>query len=276
MSKKSIKVIPPSIKNKIGKLSVDKGTWRGIPLVLWDFTQECDRSRCMIADYCPYETLKVKSSKNTKEQKYIYKCVLHAKYLRSVLSAALNKLDDKTMTMENSVKLGYHLIPLYNQLFKFKLVEYGMQHEPVLEQSERGGLKINPIFKEIRDTISAVDKVWKSIGRLTGKPPNPDMGDGEFIEALFGDEESGFNDEEEADTDEGTGFDFDEVPEPKLPKKRSKNDKRTWSGNGDQPGVRNKSAARSASSVIKGIKSMKGKVRDYKAGQFKQKRVRTT
>jgi len=235
--------IPQNVRNSLGLIKTEKGSWHGIPLVLWDFTQECDRENCLINEYCPYETAKVRVSKTTKDTKYMNKCVLHAKYLRSVFTAALSKMDEKTMSLENSIKLGYHLIPLYNQLFKFKLTEYGLQHQPVMGMSSRGGMQVNPLFREIRDTIKALTAVWKDLGSKKEKSlPKPDMGDSDFIEALFGDEE--VSEELDADNEDGIGMDFDNIPEPDMPKKRSTNSKRKWAGNKAQPGTRNKKPKR--------------------------------
>ena len=228
------------MKRKAGRVLLHKGTWNGIPMQLWDFSQTCVREKCGIGEVCTYKgyefpvSSEISDYDNPKEEiPTIFKCPLHAKYLHSVLVAALNKLSKMNMSEENAVKLGYTLIPLYNQLFKFKLIEYNIVGEDVLTTTAKGDIKVHPIFKMIQDTMKTIAVMWKDLGGRNIKPPNPNTGDQGFLEALFtvDDDDDGYEGDsggEYIPPEEGTGMDFDSIEEPPMARTKRTRSKPVW------------------------------------------------
>ncbi len=227
------------MKRKTGRVLLHKGTWNGVPIQLWDFSQECVKEKCGIGPVCTYNAYEFPVNSEKADLKEpsptIMKCPLHAKYLHSVLNAALELLANKNMNKEKAVKLGYNLIPLYNQLFKFKLVEYGLMGSDVMITTAKGDIKVHPVFKMIQDTMKTIIFMWRELGGNKKKIPDPSVGgDSSFIDALYTDGDDIVEEATESeDFEDGTGFNFDSVDKSKVvnqdkPSKRKKNRERNW------------------------------------------------
>ena len=59
-------------------------------------------------------------------------------------------------------KISLHLIPLFHQIIILKIEAYNITE--VVYTNKHGGKKINPIFKEIREVISSIEKTQRSMG----------------------------------------------------------------------------------------------------------------
>jgi hypothetical protein len=134
-----------------GHLRIEKGNLEPgsdeIQLYQWDAVGECLNMNCNIVHLCNYD-------KNGK-------CKAELKYLGSVNHMIFKNfsevLDEPTL-----FRVGRHLMPLYKHLCKMKM--YELQVTDVIWEDENGKLKAEPIYKEIRDTIKAIEAVWKSTG----------------------------------------------------------------------------------------------------------------
>lgn len=202
------KTLPGSVRTRFGQGRVEKGRWgqdeNSVFLVAWDFVEECEGEDCPIYDICTYkDSFYMKKGVNGGSGK----CLMQQRYLKNVLHAIMEKITNKgEMNQENVIKLGYHLLPLYNQLFKFKVVEYTV--DKMVYVSDKGNPQIHPVYKEIREIIKTLSGMWKDIGGDPKKKPDmKNVGDSSFIDAMFQDQNNapiGDNGEGE----KGTGLDY--------------------------------------------------------------------
>lgn len=223
--------IPHSIQNRLGHGKLEKGTWKydknddedeQFYLIAWDFAKKCTGEKCPLYHLCDYKDgwmMKKESGVGATSN-----CMLHQKYLKNVIHAVVQKMKDRRdVTQEGVIKLGYQLLPLYDQLFKFKMWEYS--NEELVYVSEKGTPKVHPVYKEIREIIKSISSVWREVGGVDKAPDNPkDVGDISFVDAVSG--ATGQERKEVADnvSQEGTGIDFDEA-EAEAPKRRKKSGK---------------------------------------------------
>jgi hypothetical protein len=208
--------IPTGVQNKLGDGRLEKGRWgqQGFYLLAWDFADLCTGQECPLADICEYRGRRIGGKDNPK-------CKMQQRYLKNVMSAVVSKLHRKNeVTEEGVIKLGYHMLPLYAQLFKFKCYEYRGGHDLVYT-SDKGTPKVHPVYKEIREIIKTITGVWKEIGGADTQGLDPSqVGSRSFTEALYGQTEGvsnqGGGEQSGGDSsEEGTGIDFDaysEVP----------------------------------------------------------------
>ena len=120
----------------------------GCYAVAWNAPKICKGKKCPICKRC----LALKEGEV---------CELHRSYLNSVFEAAMDMLGIGITTRE-AVRLGMHIIPLYSILFELKIAQSKMSEVYVLGKS--GDLKINPIYKEIREQIKCIDDMWSKLG----------------------------------------------------------------------------------------------------------------
>jgi len=153
--------IPSNLNQTIGKLGVRKGTYNGdIQLVSWDALPDCNGERCIISEICTYD--------------HGVKCQVQRQYLRSVMEMIFTNYADK-MTEAQLFQVGMHLMPLYKTLSKLKIEELAVQR--IITVDDRGMVRVNPVYKEIRETIKLLTHVWKSIGMSGPGPGAPDVSD---------------------------------------------------------------------------------------------------
>jgi len=153
----------------------------GIPLVSWDLPFLCTKKSCPIGKRCGYQPKKEGEP-----------CFLHTSYLGYVYnSLAVQRKEE--LTWELSHKIGLLMIPLYSHLVKFKIFEAGLNGPMVV--GSKGSQIVNPIYREIRDTIKTLTSMHKEFGlndRVV-KPeeldPNLLHGDPSYYEQLYDGEE---------------------------------------------------------------------------------------
>jgi hypothetical protein len=139
------------------RLTPTKGfTKEGLRLIAIDAVRDCVGTDCPVYNKCPYA-------------KY-GKCTVEVKYLEAVMDSFYN-LVKKDMNQDLLNALSLRLMPLFHQLVRFQIFAYSVSE--VCYVTARGLLKIHPVFKEIRETIKAIEATQKSIGL-----------DGEYIRAL--------------------------------------------------------------------------------------------
>lgn len=151
----------------IANNSMMKGEVReGKQLIAWDSIQDCNTERCPIGKTCLYARI-------SKE-----KCALQVGYLQNLTDTIFSTyryLDETSM-----FKIGMHLIPLYSQLCRQKIVEKSVGR--LAYEDEKGRTHIHPIYKEIRETMKVITILWREMGFPVAM--NPDVPTGK---AGFGD-----------------------------------------------------------------------------------------
>lgn len=160
----------------IGSNTLQKGEVReGKQLVAWDCVQECDLERCPINETCTYRHLAIKNDG---------KCSLQIQYLQAFTDMVFSTY--RCMTEDDMFKVGMHLVPLYSQLCRQKIVELSVKS--VTYEDNKGVTRIHPIYKEMRDTMKTISTIWKDLGVIGG--PNPALplnGNGTVGRAGYGD-----------------------------------------------------------------------------------------
>lgn len=130
---------------RLGQFDVEKGLIReGKTLFAWDGIKEC-HPECPVRMSCNY----LKKGP----------CQAHRKYLSALLKSITNtyKYMDDTMLY----RVGMHLIPLYSQLFQFKLK--AMEVNSVTYTNDKGNVLIHPVFKEIRECLKCIHIMWRGL-----------------------------------------------------------------------------------------------------------------
>ena len=146
------------IRRNIGSQSLRKGQVRdGIQIVAWDSIQDCVPDRCPIGHECEY------ASKSHSANGGGGKCALQTEYVSSFIAIVLRTY--KYLDEADMFKVGMHLVPLYSQLCRQKLVERSLGD--IMQVDNRGNSRVHPIYREIRDTLRTISSLWKDMG-VTG------------------------------------------------------------------------------------------------------------
>lgn len=213
---------PPSIKNRLGKGKIEKGPWGKLYVWAWDFAEVCQWEDCNIYHLCEYkdgvrmtrDTETPFIAKTTAQYGSTNKCMMQQRYLKNVLHAIIQTLQKKkNVSTENMIRMGYQMIPLYAQLYKFKKFEF--TNNELTYISDKGAMKVNPIYKEIREIIKTIEGIWIKIGSgIKDRKSSDEIGDGSYIDAMHGAlgekaQEYLPKEDESVDLEDGTGLDFD-------------------------------------------------------------------
>jgi hypothetical protein len=149
-------------KSLLNSLVVRKGV-DGVnekKIVAWDAVGECSRTMCALHMDCPYLVEIVRKGRAEASP-----CGVQANYLKYVFDSIVIANTDN-LTQLQMDRIGFHLLPLYGHLIKFKMIEFTLTSIPdVLITNERSkSLSFHPVYKEIRDTLRHIDSLWDSIG----------------------------------------------------------------------------------------------------------------
>jgi len=273
-----------SIAMRTGHLRMEKGTDKDhkFYLIAWDYVEECTREQCPLYEKCDY--MKKALHGTGKKLPDGNKCKLQLNYLKHVMVAACMYVGN--VSEKDVVKVGYHLLPLYNQLFKLKLVE--LSGAPVMVHTKDGVPKVNPLFKEIREAMAAISKEWKTLDlkKDPGVKEGQEVLEGDLFEAMnVGGEIPDVDDKTEAalpapnetrkksDEDDGVGIDFEEIGGDKVKVKRTDRHKKKTDRHKKKRGRKptNKPEPRETSYFKRSkVKSEKRKKRE--SGDYKRKR----
>ena len=137
--------------SKFGTLSTRRGRdEKKKALFSWEAIPECTDEDCPLRDKCHY----VKRSE---------KCQVVAGFTKA---AATNIITNYGSQMSNPVRnrVGTHLMPLYVQLARMYVYEASLGSVHFVDN--KGNPKVNPIYKDIRDTIRSIDLQWKNLGLM--------------------------------------------------------------------------------------------------------------
>jgi hypothetical protein len=139
---------------RFGDLKIDKGKMDEDTLFYaWDAVNQCEGESCPIHDECPY------AKKG--------RCGIQANFLRS-LSVMLYRNLYEEITEIKLYRFGLSLMPLYKILSKLYIKEHSVREPIYLD--DKGVRRSNPIYKEIRDTLWAIDREWRRLGFSDGQP----------------------------------------------------------------------------------------------------------
>lgn len=168
----------------VGDIGARKGMVDAKKILLtWDAIPPCQDEQCPAHHMCG-------------RYQHKGKCTVMLSYMKGIGTVLLREYKD-VMTDEDLIKIGLHLLPLYRNLCKLKIEELGVRR--VLNTNMQGNYVVNPIYREIRDTIKTIETVWKNLalpapmnGKGNGgsggkKPPlrDPEIyGDPEYYESL--------------------------------------------------------------------------------------------
>lgn len=145
------------IRRNIGSTTICKGEVReGVQLVAWDCIQDCDPAMCPLGQDCDF--VGKSHSANSK-------CALQTEYIQSFIDVVLKTF--KYLDESDLYKVGMHLVPLYSQLCRHKILEKSVGQVAYIDH--KGCPKIHPVYKEIRETIRIISGLWKDMG-VTSMP----------------------------------------------------------------------------------------------------------
>jgi len=142
--------LPLRYYNEIGKMHLLKGkdTTGTKQIITWEMVKVCRAERCDAYGLCEYGDSGFR------------RCRIEMSYLRTVslvlYRSFASVLDEPTM-----MRVGLHLMPLYQNLCRFLIVEIGAE---ALIPTAKGGVIVNPVYKEIREHIKLIELTWRSLG----------------------------------------------------------------------------------------------------------------
>jgi len=140
-------VLKGGLDKKVGETEEGKDIVTRLSLYSWDIVEECKVTMCPASKICTY----TQSGK----------CGVMMQYMRATSVMFFNNFA-KDLDETAFYRIGMHMMPLYRMLCKLKIAEIGARRVII---SGVGGRKyINPIFREIRDTIKLIDSLWKNMG----------------------------------------------------------------------------------------------------------------
>jgi hypothetical protein len=144
--------LPTELSELLGNLGTGRGEFKkDIRMYAWDAVKNCTGPTCPSYRYCA-------------EHEVGKRCTIMENYLSAIYSTILRsakKQNSKDLEVK-LLRVGFDLIPLYKNYMFLKLGEMGV--EEAIEKDHRGIKRINPIYKEIRETVKEIEKTWKSIG----------------------------------------------------------------------------------------------------------------
>ena len=151
-------------RQRIGNIPIHKGLLDNIPITMWDAIPRCNVETCPLGKTCPYQK--------------VGRCSVRVKYLSHVfdtISSIPENMDPVTV-----LKIGMHIIPIYSMLCRFKMEEYASE---TMVSDSKGNLRINPIFREIRETIKTATALIQDLDQTVSGLPGD--GDSDYYDSLF-------------------------------------------------------------------------------------------
>lgn len=165
-------------RHRLGSLFPSAGRVGARSAQVWMPTTICG-SDCPIYNECPYEDQTGSP------------CRFEFSYMKAIYTSIINEdpekgIADKLDDIEH-YRVGYHLMPLYRQLARFKKLEFSVKHLTTVDK--QGKESMHPVFKAIQEVITKISKEindlglhkkWKEKYGTTGGP-----GLGPSIEDMF-------------------------------------------------------------------------------------------
>ena len=136
---------------RLGKMVITKGPNEcGDTIYAWDVVQRCTHENCPASLQCQY-----KSSIEEEGERKVMR-----NYIRSISMVLVQEGEEKLSALKR-YQIGMHIIPLYKTLCKLKIEEVGV--ERIVTETPRGTLVANPLYKEMRETVKAIDQMWRNL-----------------------------------------------------------------------------------------------------------------
>lgn len=144
---KKMRKLRRTYRSKMGELRVERGKEGERRLFAWDAVQKCVPGGCRIAEVCEWRF-----------EGGI--CKVHLNYLKAVSDVILRNFG-KQLDEAKMWRVGMHLVPLYSMLCRMLMFEVGVRQVGEYDKNDR--MVMSPIYKEIRTTVTLVEKLWKEL-----------------------------------------------------------------------------------------------------------------
>lgn len=141
-----------TMDKRIGGLTIKRGNHPQYgDMVMWDHVPDCRSVDCPAYRKCHYVTKDMPGE------------VCHVvKDYQRVIVERIYKTCGTELTATQSMRVGLELLPLFKLLIRLKLEEAGVVEVSYI--TPKGMRMVSPIFKEIRDTVKAIEGAVSSIG----------------------------------------------------------------------------------------------------------------
>jgi len=130
----------------IGSTNINKGSiGKDRTLIAWDAIQNCKDNECMVSDRCSYDKKG--------------KCGVQVDYLTTLTQVIMDRykfLDEMAL-----FKIGMHIVPLYSQLCRMKILEMSLNDIEIIDN--KGRIMIHPVYKEIKNTLVVISMMWRDL-----------------------------------------------------------------------------------------------------------------
>lgn len=133
---------------QFGTLAVSRGKEDGLSLFAWEPIPECTDKRCPLNLRCHF---KQRGGK----------CKVISGIVRAALTSILTNYGPKLNNAQRN-RIGTHLIPLYVDLARMFVYEASLSSVHFIDK--HGSPKIDPVYKEKRETVRSIELMWKQIG----------------------------------------------------------------------------------------------------------------
>jgi len=142
-------LLPSSIRKNIGTMMIAKGVTDDglLRLYQWDAIDRCTGEDCPSYSSC--------TAAKTGQ------CSVQLAYVQSILDMVYRNYEEY-LSEPLLFRIGMHILPMYKMLCKLKIAEMGCRS--ACYYTPKGDIKIHPIFREIRNTISTISMLWKDFG----------------------------------------------------------------------------------------------------------------
>lgn len=112
-------------------------------------------------------------------------CKLHKDYMATIMNNVQSLIDAGVLDAMQASIACTSILPLYNHLFKFQLLEMA-QESPVIYGKQ---IYMHPVYKEMRNTMKTIFELWKGLGVIKSNVPIANISIGNdagysYIEAL--------------------------------------------------------------------------------------------
>ena len=120
-----------------------------MPLIMWQSLMPCT-DHCQARDHCTFDHGKLE------------RCQVQAEYLQDIFGVLCRRAHNAGIRNERVITdIGVHLMPLYSQLMRFLIEEYGVRN--TFDMDDKGRYHAHPVFREIRAVIKDIFQVSKIV-----------------------------------------------------------------------------------------------------------------
>lgn len=138
----------------------------------YQYVNKCTMESCPITDACPHCG-------------NVVMCKLHKDYMATIMNNVQSLIDAGVLDAMQASIACTSILPLYNHLFKFQLLEMA-QESPVIYGKQ---IYMHPVYKEMRNTMKTIFELWKGLGVVKSNVPMTNIAMGNdtglsYIEAL--------------------------------------------------------------------------------------------